>query len=135
MIEYRWQKEFTQEQLQQLFQSVGWYSGNFPQKLQSSFANSSQVICAFDDDELAGLVRAQDDGCWQAIIDCVVVNPKYQGQGIASQLLKLIKEKYKDYLYLYVIPEEKKNVAFYQKQGFRVMEEGTAMQIAGNWEK
>ena len=43
--------------------------------------------------------------------------------------LKIIKEKYKNFLYIDCMPAEKKNVAFYEKYGFSVMENGTAMQI------
>ena len=39
------------------------------------------------------------------------------------------KEKYKNFLYIDCMPAEKKNVAFYEKYGFSVMENGTAMQI------
>lgn len=43
--------------------------------------------------------------------------------------MSIVKEKYKDYLYLEVISEQKKNVSFYIKQGFNVMEDGIAMNI------
>ena len=43
--------------------------------------------------------------------------------------LKKIKEKYKDFIYIECMPEDKNNVAFYEKYGFSVMENGTAMQI------
>ena len=38
-------------------------------------------------------------------------------------------EKYRDYLYLEIMPEESRNAAFYEKHGFRVMEDGVAMQL------
>ena len=44
-------------------------------------------------------------------------------------MIEMIKEKYKDFLYLEVMPEESKNAAFYQKFGFQIMEDGVAMQI------
>lgn len=40
-----------------------------------------------------------------------------------------VKEKYKNYLYLEIMPEESKNVPFYEKHGFQVMLDGVAMQI------
>lgn len=43
--------------------------------------------------------------------------------------MSIVKDKYKDYLYLDVMPDQKKNVPFYKKQGFNVMEDGTAMNI------
>ena len=41
----------------------------------------------------------------------------------------MVKEKYKDYLYIGLMPEERKNAAFYQRFGFSVMEDGVAMQL------
>ena len=40
-----------------------------------------------------------------------------------------IKEKYKNFLYIEGMPEDKKNVPFYVKHGFSVMENGAAIQI------
>ena len=39
------------------------------------------------------------------------------------------KEKYKNFMYLELMPEDKNNVPFYEKHGFHVMENGAAMQI------
>lgn len=95
MIEYKRTKDFEVEQIKNLFRSVEWFSGNFPERL-----------------------------------------PEYQGRGIASTLLKCILDDYTDFLYVDVVPDEKRNVAFYEKHGFQVMPEGTPLQIKGNsWEK
>ena len=59
----------------------------------------------------------------------VLVHPAYHGQGIAGHMLELIKEKYRDFLYIEAMPEDKKNVPFYEKHGFSVMEKGAAIQI------
>ena len=133
-ILYKRVKEFTDEQLAQLFLSVGWLSGKHPEKLIIAFRNSTQVISAWENNKLIGLIRGLDDGIWQATIDCLLVHSEYQGQGIAATLLEMLKEEYKEILYLNVMPEEKKNVSFYQKHGFCILEEGTAMQyIPSQW--
>lgn len=135
MIEYKRCREFTSEQLERLFLSVGWFSGRFPDRLRAAFRNSSRVISAWDGERLAGLIRGLDDGVWQASIDCLLVDPEYQGQKIASTLLDMLLEDYREFLYVDVVPDEKKNVGFYLKHGFAVMEEGTALQIRGKgWE-
>ena len=129
MIEYKQIKDFDSDQLQELFLSVEWFSGNFPEKLQTALHNSSKVISAWDGNKLVGLIRGLDDGIWQATIDCLLVNPAYQGRGIASTLLKYLLNEYSDFLYIDVVPDEKKNVSFYEKHGFEIMEEGTPLQI------
>lgn len=136
MIEYKRIKDFEAEQLQELFLSVEWYSGNFPEKLRLAMNNSSKVISAWEDGKLIGLIRGLDDGVWQATIDCLLVNPAYQGKGIASALLKYLLDEYVDFLYVDVVPDEKKNVEFYVKHGFKIMTDGTPLQIKGDsWKK
>ena len=43
----------------------------------------------------------------------------------------MLLEDYRELLYVDVVPDERRNVGFYLKHGFEVMEEGTAMQIRG----
>lgn len=94
--------------------------------------NSSTVLTVWDDDFLVGLLRVLDDTEMLAQIHYVLVHPDYQGRGIASKMLEYIKEKYKNFMYLEVMPEDKNNAAFYRKNGFSIMENGIAMQICNN---
>ena len=70
-----------------------------------------------------------DDSEMTAYMHYVLVNPKYHGQGIADKMIGMVKEKYKDYLYIEVMPEESKNADFYEKHGFKRMEDVAAFQI------
>ncbi|OOM15815.1 GNAT family N-acetyltransferase [Clostridium saccharobutylicum] len=128
-ITYTEEKKFTQEELQQLFLSVGWVSGRYPSRLHKALMNSSTVLTAWDKDKLVGLVRVLDDSEMVAYMHYVLVNPDYQGQKIAGTMIGMIKEKYKDYLYLEIMPEESKNAVFYERFGFKTMEDGVAMQL------
>ncbi len=129
MITYTEDKIFNQEQVQQLFLSVNWISGEYPKRLYKALMHSSTVITAWDNDQLVGLIRVLDDSEMIAYVHYVLVHPSYQGQGVASHLIQLVKDKYKDYLYIEVMPEESKNATFYQKHGFELMSDGVAMQI------
>lgn len=127
MIKYTEEKIFTQDQTEALFKSVGWVSGNYPERLHKALMNSDTVITAWDNEKLVGLVRALDDTEMVAYMHYLLVHPDYQGYGIAKNLLGRIKEKYRDFLYIELMPEDKNNVPFYKKHGFEVMEGGTAM--------
>lgn len=129
MITYTEQKHFTVEQVQALFLSVGWISGQYPTRLHKALMHSSTVITAWDGDVLVGLARALDDSELVAYMHYVLVHPNYQHQGIADHMVKMVKEKYKSYLYIELIPEERKNATFYQRFGFEIMENGAAMQL------
>ena len=83
-ITYKQSKDFTKDQITNLFHSVNWISANFPNRLFKALQNSSTVITAWDKDELVGLVRVIDDTQMVAFIHYVLVNPKHQGLGIAT---------------------------------------------------
>ena len=128
-INYTEEKNFTQDDVQRLFLSVGWVSGQYPSRLYKALMNSSTVITAWDGDRLVGLIRLLDDSELVAYMHYVLVDPEYHGNGIAGEMLRRVKEKYKNYLYIEIMPEESKNAAFYEKHGFSVMPDGVAMQL------
>mgnify|MGYP004526438535 CR=1 FL=1 len=128
-ITYTDEKKFTKEQTQSLFRSVGWLSAEYPIRLHKALMNSSTVFTAWDKDRLVGLVRLIDDTELVAYMHYVLVDPEYHGLGIAGRMIELVKEKYKNYLYIEVMPEESKNAAFYERFGFEVMSDGVAMQL------
>lgn len=128
-IIYTEEKKFTQTQVQELFLSVGWVSGQYPERLHKALLNSSTVLTAWNQNQLIGLIRVLDDSEMMAYIHYVLVHPDYQGHQIASTMVNSIKEKYKDYLYIEIMPEESKNAIFYQRFGFQTMDDGVAMQL------
>ena len=129
MFTYTEEKKFTKEQVQELFLSVDWISGKYPERLYKALMNSSTVLTVWDGEKLVGLTRVLDDTEMLAQVHYVLVNPDYQGMGIAGKMIEYIKEKYKDFVYIEGMPENKKNVSFYQKHGFSLMENGAAIQI------
>ena len=134
-IRFTEEKVFTREQVQQLFLSVNWMSGQYPNKLYQALMHSSTVLTAWDGDKLIGLVRVLDDTAMLAVLHYVLVDPAYHGRGIAGKMIEMVKEKYKEFLYIEGMPEESKNAPFYQKHGFHIMEDGVAMQIVADWAK
>ncbi|MCI6925700.1 GNAT family N-acetyltransferase [Butyricicoccus porcorum] len=128
-ITYTEEKKFTQDAIQRLFLSVGWVSGQYPSRLYKALMHSSTVITAWDGDRLIGLARLLDDSELVAYMHYVLVDPAYHGQGVASAMMEMVKEKYKDYLYIEIMPEESKNAAFYERFGFQIMSDGVAMQL------
>lgn len=91
--------------------------------------HSSTVLTAWDGARLVGLVRVLDDSELVAYMHYVLVDPDYQDRGIAGTMIERVKEKYRSYLYIEIMPEESRNAAFYQRFGFQVMADGVAMQL------
>lgn len=129
MITYTTDKCFTVSQVQELFLSENWVSGQYPTRLHKALMNSSTVITAWDKDRLVGLVRVVDDSEILAYMHYVLVHPDYRHQGIANHMIEMVKEKYKNYLYIEVMPEESKNAVFYERFGFERMPDGTCLQL------
>lgn len=130
MVTYTFERMFTQDQVQALFASVGWVSAEHPSRPHKALMGSSAVVTAWDGPHLVGLARALDDGELVAYLHYVLVDPAYQGRGIASGLIARMKERYRNYLYLEAMPEESKNAPFFECQGFTLMQEAARCRSA-----
>lgn len=130
MIRYEKKKDFEIEEIRELFMSVKWDSGKYPEKIVKGLKNSSIVISAWDKDKLVGLIRALDDGETVGFIHYLLVNPEYQGLHIGHELMKQLMEEYKDLLYIKIMPSNPNTIPFYESFGFRVYDNYCAMEIA-----
>ena len=117
MIEYKQIHEFDRDVLQDLFLSVAWSSGHYPERLVKAMRNFETVFAAWDGDTLAGLICAMDDGSMTAYVHYLLVRPEYQGMGIGKRLVGRVKERYADYLRIVVIAYDDE-VGFYESCGF-----------------
>lgn len=128
-IYYSMERSFSVKDIENLYESVGWLSARYGERLVQAFQKAGLVISAWEGERLVGLAEVLDDGELTAYIHYLLVRPEYQRQGIGEELLELVKKRYKDYLYLIVISEERKNVAFYEKSGFASVNQATPLQI------
>ncbi|MCR4441492.1 MAG: GNAT family N-acetyltransferase, partial [Peptococcaceae bacterium] len=62
----------------------------------------------------------------------VLINPAYQGKGIGKELVRLLSQKYKEYLRIVLIAYEKET-EFYRRCGFEVGVEKVPMFITSLW--
>lgn len=126
-IEYRNTKEFTEQELQRLFLSVKWESGNYPDKLVRAMLNSTHVISAWDGNKLVGLIRALSDGETVAFLHYLLVDPAYQGHHIDDELMKRVLRYFENLLYVKIMPSDPKTLPFYARYGFRQYDNYSAM--------
>lgn len=129
-ITYSTANQFTEEQLEKLFLSVGWESGKHPDKLVRAMKHS-YVVSAWDEDRLVGLVRGLDDDSTVAFLHYLLVDPEYQGRHIADTLMHMILDHYreKELLYIKIMPSDPKTIPFYERYGFACYDNYTAMQL------
>ncbi len=131
-ITYSDTKEFTQEDLRDLFLSVEWSSGHYPDKLAAAMKNYETVLTAWEGDKLIGLISAMDDGVMTAYIHYLLVRPEHQGRGIGRELVRLTTERYKDYLRILLVAYDNE-IDFYKRCGFTAGKDKTAMFITTLW--
>jgi GNAT superfamily N-acetyltransferase len=125
-IKYKKIKDFQEKELQDLFLSVEWDSGNYPEKLKMAIKNSHRVYSAFDNGKLVGLINALSDGVMTVYFHYLLVRPEYQGQGIGKKLVELMLDEYGDFARKAVIAYDTE-IEFYKKCGFEVGEDKSAM--------
>lgn len=131
-ITYKDTHDFKSTDLQELFLSVEWSSGNYPEKLVVAMKNFETVFTAWDGDRLVGLICAMDDGIMTAYVHYLLVNPQYHHLGIGKQLVGKIKEAYKSYLRIALIAYDDE-IGFYESCGFKQAEKASPMFITSLW--
>ena len=131
-IEYKEIHEFEAEQLKDLFLSVEWSSGHYPDKLVVAMKNFQTVYSAWEGEKLVGMICAMDDGIMNAYVHYLLVNPQYHGNAIGRTLVAMMKEQYKDYLRVAVIAYDNE-LHFYEQCGFVKSNDASPMFITSLW--
>ena len=126
------EKNIDSEKLMYLYQNVGWsaYTENLD-LLKNAIGKSLDVITAWEDEKLVGLIRTIGDGLTILYIQDILVLKEYQKKGIGSTLLKEVLGKYKHVRQKVLLTEEAKDVRhFYEKNGFESCDKGTLVAFA-----
>ena len=131
-IQYKDTRNFKKEDLEDLFLSVDWSSGHFPEKLAVAMQNFKTVYSAWDGEKLIGLICAMDDGIMNAYVHYLLVKPAYHGNKIGRTLVSMMKEHYKDYLRIAVIAYNDE-MHFYENCGFVKSSDASPMFITSLW--
>lgn len=132
MIQFKTDKNIQVEQLENLYNDAGWvaYTNNMA-VLQQALENSLEVLSAWDDEKLIGLIRVVGDGLTIIYVQDILVLNNYQNQGIATELMSRIIEQYKDVRQKVLLTEEAPDVRhFYEKNGFVSCDQGNLVAFA-----
>ena len=116
-LTYKSNKTFDMHELQSLFLSVDWDSGNYPEKLAQAIGSSHGVFTAWDENKLVGLINILSDGHMAAYIHYLLVRPEYQARGIGKHLLTMVAEAYAE-IPCKVLVSYDSEVPFYERCGF-----------------
>lgn len=120
-ITYKTIKDLPNEQLYKLFSSVGWAdeestTQSMIDNFNIPFINSTIVISAWNDGVLVGCVRVLSDLMFRSVIYDLAVLPKYQGNGIGKELVRMCREQVPNSEWLVGTTTER--AGFYERVGF-----------------
>lgn len=120
------------KQVEKLYNDVEWYAYTKDlEVLQQALSHSLEVISAWNGDKLVGLIRAVGDGLTILYIQDILVLKAYQNQGIATQLMEQMMEKYKNVRQKVLLTEEAPDVRhFYEKNEFESCDQGITVAFA-----
>lgn len=112
--------EYKEQEIIQLYQSVGWLRYiQKPDMIQSAYTHSLLVLGAYSGDKLVGIIRIVGDGHSIIYVQDIIVQPEYQRKGIGSMLLDEIMKRYADvYQKVLLTDNQPKTVRFYKSVGF-----------------
>ncbi|WP_336821148.1 GNAT family N-acetyltransferase [Bacillus thuringiensis] len=126
-IKFNNSKNINSEQLEKLYNDVEWYAYTQDlEVLQQAIEQSLEVVSAWEGEELIGLIRIVGDGLTIIYIQDILVLNAYQNQGIATQLIQQVLNKYKNVRQKVLLTLEAPDVRhFYEKNGFQSCDKGS----------
>ena len=121
---YKYENDIDKNQLIKLFESVGWKTAEYPNRLYNAIKNSDYVMTVWSGENLIGLISAITDGYINVFITYLLVNPEYQKMGLGKTMMHDFMKKFKGFGRR-VLTTELDKEEYYKKFGFNI--DGIAM--------
>lgn len=100
-------------------------------QLHQAVLQSHDVISAWDEERLVGLVRTVSDGLTIVYIQDILVLNSYQNNGIASTLMQKVLAEHTNVRQKVLLTEDAPDVRhFYEKNGFISCDQGEGVAFA-----
>lgn len=117
MITFSERRDINIKQIIPIYKANNWSSANRPKILHQALLNSHYLVSAWDNDELVGIGNAISDGFLVVYYSHLLVHPDYQGQGIGTKLVEMLRTRYVEF-HMQILVADSKAIAFYEKCGF-----------------
>lgn len=115
---YREDRDLPLEQVIALYQANEWSSASKPELLLKALQGSHALVSAWDGDILVGLGNAISDGFLVVYYPHLLVLPAYQGKGVGTAIMNILKQKYAAF-HMHMLTADGRAVDFYEKCGFQ----------------
>lgn len=121
MINYRNNKP-TLEEFKRLRNSADWNLESISisdERAQQSLDASPFCVCAYNENDIVGMIRISGDSGMYGYIQDTIVIPNFQSRGVGRSMMNKILENVEDIPgYLLGVCPSKGSVDFYEKSGF-----------------
>ena len=94
---YKYENNIDKKQLVKLFESVGWKTAEYPNRLYKAIKNSEYVMTVWSGENLIGLISAITDGYINVFITYLLVNPEYQKMGLGKIMMNDFMKKFEGF--------------------------------------
>jgi ribosomal protein S18 acetylase RimI-like enzyme len=125
-------KNIDKQQLLSLYEDAGWaaYTAE-PDKLVEAVQYSLYVLTAWNNNSLAGILRAVGDGKTIIYFQDIIVRSEFRRHKIGTELVKRALEKYVDVRQKVLITEDRDETRkFYESLGFQSCDKGKGQIVA-----
>ncbi|MEO8392927.1 MAG: GNAT family N-acetyltransferase [Chloroflexota bacterium] len=104
--------------LARLFAQTDWAADRSHDTIRKLLANTPLCLCVWDGGHLIGFGRAVTDDLFRALIEDVVVDQPYRGQGIGAEIMRRLLERL-DHVEEILINCHDNLIPFYEQLGFK----------------
>jgi len=111
-------RKFSRHSLVSLYRANQWSSAEKPLLLKKGLAASHAIVSAWQGNRLVGLANTLSDGHLVVYYSHMLVHPEFQGQGIGTQLMLRLMEKYQRF-HQHILVADGRAIEFYKKFGFK----------------
>ena len=107
-------------QVLRLYNDAGWMAYTVkPEQLMQALERSLYLVCAYEDGQLCGLLRAVGDGCTILYIQDILVEHAHRRAGVGRRMAEMLLEAYPDVRQKVLMTDETPEMhGFYESLGF-----------------
>ncbi len=128
MITFSDRRDLAIDAILPLYEANGWSSAHKPRALYRALTNSHALITAWNGERLVGIGNAISDGYLVVYYPHLLVHPDFQGQGIGTRILEILKQRYEE-MHMHMLVADSDAIAFYERCGFTRAGETVSMWI------
>ena len=116
-IHYRDTREFSIEDVIELYRTNNWSSAEKPELLNLALRHCHSLITAWAEDRIVGLGNAISDGHLVVYYPHLLVHPDFRRRGIGSEIMRRLIARYRGF-HQHMITADCRALEFYRKCGF-----------------